>query len=436
MEAGQAQPPGKEKAMSHYLDEVKRNMQTLTFIKENSPEMPDIQFAVKGYRAEREQGKDGIKYISQAFWYGNQLARKAMEARGIVLKETYAAHNKNKKQMAFSMGNGNHKRITYNDETVKKKVYYVGKKPVLKVRSGLEEEYVLADTRHVNSKTGYCENCGALNRLTEDYAGCEYCGTPMRMKEIHTKLVSVQNNLSGDWYQKMLFGAVLIIVIFGCLLVTALDMKAQGAFSAGVSLGNVIYLFITGALPAGIMAVLLYAILGNLLCVPILISIHNSGQRVANVGYHMRKQDANFSDAEFYGIIQSYAKLWFLSKNRRELGCITEIDNYADDSVVDADCLACKGQKVWEDDIYTYIQMKLQMRLVKMNGEKLNAVKRLATVTLKRKRGVLSSLATETFTCPSCGSAVNILEGSKCSYCGNALDMAATDWVLHAVETE
>ncbi|MDE5967356.1 MAG: hypothetical protein K2G89_11060 [Lachnospiraceae bacterium] len=422
--------------MGNYLNEVKQNIKTLKFLTENNSEMRDIQSAVKGYRTEREQGKDGIRYISQSFWYGNQLARRAMEARGIILKETYSVHDKKDKPMAFSMGNGNHKRITYNDKTVKKKVYYAGEKPMLKVRTGLEEEYILADTRHVNSKTGYCENCGALNRLTEDYAGCEYCGTPMRMKEIHNKLVSVQSNLSGDWYQKILLGAVFLIMVFVCLLATALDMKMEGLFSEGITVGNIIYLLLTSLLPAGIMAVLLSIVLGNLLYVPILLSIHNSGQRVATVGFHMRKRDANFSDTEFYGIIQSYVKLWFLSKNRRELGCIAEIDNYVDDSVIDADCLACKGQKVWEDDIYTYIQMKLQMRLVKIHGEKLKAVKQLATVTMKRKRGALSSLATETFTCPSCGSSVNILEGSKCSYCGRALDMVTTDWVLHNVETE
>lgn len=422
--------------MGHYLNEVKQNMKTLKFITENNPEMQDIQSAVMGYRTEREQGRDGIRYISQSFWYGNQLARKAMEARGITLKETYSVHDKKDKPAASSMGNGNHKRITYNDKTVKKKVYYAGNTPVLKVRTGLEEEYILADTRHVNSKTGYCENCGALNRLTEDYAGCEYCGKSMRIKEIHNKLVSIQSTITSDWYQKKLLQIIFIIMLFICLSATILEMKMEGAFSEGITIITIIFPLFISVMPAGIMTVMSYIVLANILYVPILISMQNSKQRVAAVGFHMRKRDANFSDTEFYGIIQSYVKLWFLSKNRRELGCIAEIDNYADDNVVDADCLACKGQKIWEDDTYTYIQMKLQMRLVKMYGEKLKAVKQLATVTMKRKKGALSSLATETFICPSCGSSVNILEGSKCSYCGKALDMAATNWVLHHVETE
>lgn len=423
-------------SIGDYLNEVKQNIKTLKFITKNSSEMQDIQSVVTGYRTEREQGRDGIRYISQSFWYGNQLARKAMEARGITLKETYRVRDKKDTPTASSVGNGNHKRITYNDKKVKKKVYYAGEKPVLKVKTGLEEEYILADTRHVNSKTGYCEKCGALNRLTEDYAGCEYCGTPMRMKEIHNKLVSVQSDMSGDWYQKKLFGAIFLIMLFVCLLTTTLNMRMEGMFSEGITIITIIVLFLISLMPAGIMSVLFYIVLVNLLYVPMALSIQNSRQRVATVGFHMRKRDAEFSDTEFYGIIQSYVKLWFLSKNRKELGCIAEIDNYADDSVVDADCLACKGQKVWEDDTYTYIQMKLKMRLVKMHGKKLKAVKQLATVTMKRKKGVLSSLATETLTCPSCGSAVNILEGSKCSYCGKVLDMTATDWVLHDVETE
>lgn len=417
-----------------YINEIQQAVRTMRLLTDDSPEMPDIKETVSGYQKERQEGKDGIRYVSQTFWYGNQLARRAMERHGIWLKEIYFERPKSGRTRGTFIGDGNQTRINYNGQMIKKKIYYRGMRPILKIHSALEEEYILADTATVNSKTKYCERCGALNRITEDYAGCDYCGAPMRIKEVHKKIVSFQSDMTGDWYQKMMILSASVLVFCMAIIGNIRQLFAEGIFDYGINLGLILYSLFTGVFMAGIYGPILGIFLGNFFFIPIIISIQNSESRVLKVGQKMRRKDPDFSETEFYGIIQAYTKLWLLSQNRNELGCISEIAGYEDNSVVDADCLACKGQKVWVDKGFCYINMKLKMRLIRMYDKVPKAQRKTLSVTMRRRADAKSCLTTESFSCPDCGSAVDILKGDHCSYCGKKLEAAETNWVLHDVK--
>lgn len=65
------------------------------------------------------------------------------------------------------------------------------------------------------------------------------------------------------------------------------------------------------------------------------------------------------------------------------------MENCQDMSILDVDCLGCKASRVWADEAFTYVKMKLKVRLVSEQGERL--VKRRTTCTVQTKRrGILS----------------------------------------------
>ncbi len=401
----------------------------------NSPEKREVKSIVEQYRRAREKGEDGIACTTQPYWYGNRLTNKIMADHGVSLREEYALMSKKEKDYTISMGDGSLKRIQYHSPICRTKVYCRGDRPVLKVREHLQERYILADVGYKNAKTLYCESCGARMDVTRDYGGCPHCGSTVRIRGARKKIVTIDREMSGGWYQwRFILGVSLFF--FVCMFISGvIELIQEGDFSYGSVLGMFFYLLLAAAASAP-MSIVVGVFFGNFLFVPILISLGCSNARVNRVGYEMQKRDPHFSHTEFYGLTQAYMKLWFLSAKPSDLGCISEVENCRDESILDVDCLGCKGSRVWTDTDFTYIAMKLKVRLICAQGEKLTKKKTVCTVTMKRQKHVRTGLEPEILKCGNCGASIDMLGDGRCTYCGSRADISAIDWMLCDVNTE
>lgn len=400
----------------------------------NSPEKREVKSIVEQYRRAREKGEDGIACTTQPYWYGNRLTNKIMADHGVSLREEYALMSKKEKDYTISMGDGSLKRIQYHSPICRTKVYCRGDRPVLKVREHLQERYILADVGYKNAKTLYCESCGARMDVTRDYGGCPHCGSTVRIRGARKKIVTIDREMSGGWYQwRFILGVSLFF--FVCMFISGvIELIQEGDFSYGSVLGMFFYLLLAAAASAP-MSIVVGVFFGNFLFVPILISLGCSNARVNRVGYEMQKRDPHFSHTEFYGLTQAYMKLWFLSAKPSDLGCISEVENCRDESILDVDCLGCKGSRVWTDTDFTYIAMKLKVRLICAQGEKLTKKKTVCTVTMKRQKHVRTGLEPEILKCGNCGASIDMLGDGRCTYCGSRADISAIDWMLCDVNT-
>lgn len=401
----------------------------------NSPEKEEVKSIVEQYRKAREQGKDGIAYTTQPYWYGNRLANRVMVDHGVTLREEFRLMSKREKDYTISMGDGNLKRIQYHSPICRKKVYYRGDAPILKVKEHLQEQYVLADTAYENKKTRYCESCGALIDMTKDYAGCPHCGAAVRIREVHKKIVSIDREMSGDWYQLRFICGVFLIFMVWAFSLGLIGLISEGDLAFDTVMGAFL-MFLLGTLACAPMGIVIGVFFGNFLFVPILISLQSSRARVNRVGYEMRKRDPQFSHTEFYGLAQSYMKLWFLSADPSDLGCISEVENCQDNSILDVDCLGCKASRVWADEAFTYVEMKLKVRIVSAQGQKLVKKRTACTVTMKRRKEVKTTLQSEVLKCANCGATIDMLGDGQCTYCGSRFDISAIDWMLCGVRAE
>ncbi|MDE5718640.1 MAG: hypothetical protein K2I53_13700, partial [Lachnospiraceae bacterium] len=240
----------------------------------NSPEKSEVKAVVEQYRKAREKGEDGIAYTTQPYWYANKLSSRVMADHGVHLREEYSLMSRQEKDYTISVGDGNFKRIQYHSPICRKKVYYRGDKQVLTVREHLQEKYILADTRYENSKMRYCESCGALMGVTRAYGGCPQCGSAIRIREVHKKIVTIDREISGGWYQKrFILGVFVIMLVYGYILGT-IGMIQDGYFEDGFFWGAVFYLLLTTTMPVALMSVWMGAIFGNLLFVPIIVSLN------------------------------------------------------------------------------------------------------------------------------------------------------------------
>lgn len=158
----------------------------------NSPEKEEVKSIVEQYRKAREKGEDGITYTTQPYWYGNRLANRVMVDHGVTLREEFRLMSKREKDYMISMGDGNLKRIQYHSPICRKKVYYRGDAPILKVKEHLQEQYVLADTAYENKKMRYCESCGATIDMLGD-GHCTYCGSGFDISAIDWMLCGVRS---------------------------------------------------------------------------------------------------------------------------------------------------------------------------------------------------------------------------------------------------
>lgn len=400
----------------------------------NSPEKREVKSIVEQYRRAREKGEDGIACTTQPYWYGNRLTNKIMADHGVSLREEYSLMSKKEKDYTISMGDGSLKRIQYHSPICRTKVYCRGDRPVLKVREHLQERYILADVGYKNAKTLYCESCGARMDVTRDYGGCPHCGSTVRIRGARKKIVTIDREMSGGWYQwRFILGVSLFF--FVCMFISGvIELIQEGDFSYGSVLGMFFYLLLAAAASAP-MSIVVGVFFGNFLFVPILISLGCSNARVNRVGYEMQKRDPHFSHTEFYGLTQAYMKLWFLSAKPSDLGCISEVENCRDESILDVDCLGCKGSRVWTDTDFTYIAMKLKVRLICAQGEKLTKKKTVCTVTMKRQKHVRTGLEPEILKCGNCGASIDMLGDGRCTYCGSRADISAIDWMLCDVNT-
>ncbi len=400
----------------------------------NSPEKEEVKSIVNQYRKAREQGKDGIAYTTQPYWYGNRLANRVMADHGVTLREEYTLMSKKEKDYTITMGDGSLKRIQYHSPICRKKVYYRGDTPVLKVKDHLQEQYVLADTGYGKEKTRYCESCGALIDVTKDYAGCPQCGAAVRIREVHKKIVSIDREMSGSWYQlRFLWGACLTSM--GCVFLACFsDLIIESDLTWDSVLGTFFMLLLStlALAPAGIAIAAIY---GNFLFIPILISLQSSKARVNRVGNEMRKRDPQFSHTEFYGLVQSYMKLWFLSAQPSDLGCISEIENCQDTRILDVDCLGCKKSRVWTEGEFTYVEMKLRVRLIYAQGEKLVKKRTACTVRMKRRQNVVTTHKSDVLQCANCGASLDLLGDGECTHCGSRFDISSIDWMLCGVRS-
>lgn len=401
----------------------------------NSPEKREVKSIVEEYRKAREQGKDGIAYTTQPYWYGNRLTSRVMANHGVSLREEYTLMSKKEKDYTISMGDGSLKRIQYHSPICRKKVYYRGDVPVLKVNEHLQEQYVLADTGYGKEKTRYCESCGALIDMTKDYAGCPQCGAAVRIREVHRKIVSIDREMSGDWYQRRFITGVFLILMVWAFSLGLIDLISEGELAFGTVMGTFLMILL-GTLASAPMCIVMGVFLGNFLFVPILISLQSSRARVNRVGYEMRKRDPQFSHTEFYGLVQSYMKLWFLSAQPSDLGCISEIENCQDTRILDVDCLGCKASRVWADEVFTYVEMKLKVRLIYEQGEKLAKKRTSCTVRMKRRKEVTTTHRSDVLQCANCGASLDLLGDGACIYCGSRADISSIDWMLCHVKAE
>lgn len=123
----------------------------------------------------------------------------------------------------------------------------------------------------------------------------------------------------------------------------------------------------------------------------------------------MRKRDPQFSHTEFYGLVQSYMKLWFLSAEPSDLGCISEVENCQDTKILDVDCLSCKASRVWADEVFIYVEMRLKVRLICAQGEKLVKRRTACTVRMKRRKEVTTTHRSDVLQCANCGAYLDLL---------------------------
>lgn len=399
----------------------------------NSPEKTEVKSIVEQYRKAREKGEDGIAYTTQPYWYANRLSSRVMADHGVHLREEYSLMSKQEKDYTISVGDGNLKRIQYHSPICRKKIYYRGDKPVLTVREHLQEKYILADTGCENSKMRYCESCGALIDVTKAYGGCPQCGSAIRVREAHKKIVTIDREMSGSWYQWRFIWGVFLAFMACVLIVSLVELLREGDFTYDSVLGTFLMLLLS-TLAFAPVGIVIGAIYGNFLFIPILISLHRSNARVNRVGYEMRKHDPQFSHTEFYGLMQAYMKLWFLSTEPSNLGCISEVENCRDTSILDVDCLGCKWSQVWTAGGFTYVEMRLRVRLILAQGEKLVKKRTIGTVRMKRREHVVTTHKADVLQCANCGASLDMLGDGVCAYCGSRADISSIDWMLCGVQ--
>lgn len=413
----------------HFMKEFGNNIRTCKTLK--GAEKTEIMNVVKDYHRQREKGEDGISTTTQTMWYANKLGRNALERHGLRMSETYECKDSGETNV-FSMGDGNHKRITYTSPYIRTKTFYGQQKTVYKCKDLLQEKYILADTNYENGRTRYCDNCGGLIDMSKGYQGCPYCGVAIRIKETHNKIMTINRAMTGDWYRKWIMAATILLLFIAGVICGYLENLHDGTFEYGVYAGDIVLIFVQAALLAGMTGFILGVILTNIILMPIVCSIARSESRISKIGYEMRKHDSNFSSTEIYGTIQAYTKLWFLASNKSEMGCVSKVQYNQDDGIVDVDCLGLKQVRCWEENGYSYIEAKLLVRYITFCGEKLTKKRTKTLVTLRRRQGITSSIKMEALKCSCCGANIDILNGA-CIACGNSMDVEYYDWVLYDI---
>lgn len=263
-----------------------------------------------------------------------------------------------------------------------------------------------------------CPNCGAEQTLDELLDGCDYCKTKFDISAYDDKVMSVMKNKTTfdtrDGNNSAVIGWV-VVAAFGVIGVLFGIMFAL--FTLGLSLGV--------SLLGGVVA-----------CFGFKCAVDANKGVDNNTRWKNQIKDNNpdFSEEDFIGSLDCKLKSIHYASNPRELAAFVKCDiapfvkSYQNIINCETGKISFKNYRIEGD--YQYLDIHREIEVLQDCDSHLQPARGVVGVTLAKRISYKLKNDVTLYRCDGCGASISLVEGGKCTYCGNEMDYAAYDWVV------
>lgn len=395
-------------------------------------------------------------YSSQLLWHCLFLQKKRMEKFGLTLqfqssRRAYTSRKEVVRSETYFDGRYDVKDVSEEIDSLRS-FYYQGKN-IKKLYDKEVAHYTLLSAKKTTDDQFVCPNCGAISTKKNLIDGCDYCGTKFTIEDIENSVGSFgfRRDFKVSQSKKEVITELIYPWVF---MITEMPLIYFGFFGAFLYMSESIFARLITGIVASVLLGLLgvwFAKINMLIAVPIVNSFSSGWEKKnKNIVYrakeeqeqerkmaeYVRNFDFKFSIQNFFGGVQNKLMAIHYADRKEQINAFSDVDisNYLDSyrDVVDVDIMKMTLCSYEIKDGMQHAVVKTEMILRSFLDGKMKEKKENVKMMLSKSESCRSQTVCgpSIMTCSSCGSSLSLIEGKKCAYCGNELDLKKFDWVI------
>lgn len=376
--------------------------------------------------------ENGFMTATQNLWYTQYLNKRRLMSLGLTAHYDYIQPTKYEK--------GENQRYPYwdyrhdgknlickiSDSMNYRKSFYDRNRCVwADERRNSPGEYYIIQSRSVNGNY-ICPSCGWEGPLECFVDGCDYCQTKFHIEDLKQKVSSVYT--PGDWTQHR-DGFTIhknFVPMYVALAIIVIALLAIGSNMGGAMMMLAPFLGIV------VMVLVLTLFIGK----KSRESVAGGPARTNQTLEKIRSVDKHFSMETFIGNLSNKLLSICYAGSPQEIAPFAVCDMAplvaAFRGVIDCKLLECVLMDYQSDSNFQHLQVKAGILLTRYENGGVRQEKAFLNLGLiKSIRALTQSINdVNVYRCDSCGASLTLLNGGKCEYCGQGLDLKEYDWVI------
>lgn len=299
----------------------------------------------------------------------------------------------------------------------------------------------------VDGEEAACPNCGYVSTITSFVDGCDACDSKFTVQDFETKIAgfSLEENTSAKIKDTVFSNAKRLGWLCGGFVILGIVALILSAMRLMV--GNT-EIDIVGAMLGLYLSFLMLPITVKVLIVLLvlfaagtffLLSIYKNPILQESV---IKEYLPNFSAGDFYQNLEYKLRNIHLTDKVDEVSVFARcaLDEFVKDyrNVVECDMTRLKFLQCKKEADGYRVKVEAELRLAECKGKRIvTNYEKLYLVLFGKPEVIDKSVTTlREYKCPGCGGSLNLLEGGKCSYCGNIFDYSEFGWVIESYQSK
>ena len=385
-------------------------------------------------------------HVSQPFLYSLRLSKKRLEKNGLDMEmdARFIRSSKNViSRRSYEKGERIEAGIYKYDAEVSKKI----RKDSKVIYKAKEKKFCFTGVIKAvgDGENAICPRCGHNGKISSYIDGCDYCHSKFKVSDFEEKIslfntetngkqkiLSICKKMIGFFGVAIFFSIIAIIISFIVLLVAT----ATNGDAITLSYSAFIFIILFNSVPILKDMIIAFGIISIGLLIGIKIFVKNE-KIVKNSVYHQLKDfGINISPNDFFQNLEYKLRNIHFAEKKSEVEAFASFDlekviaNY--ENVIECFVHQIKFLNLRKDGDRYLIDVEVTLYLSRLINKKIKTENEKIILKMSGKSGMkinnISSVME--FSCDNCGSAIDILKGGKCDYCGEKMDYSEYDWII------
>lgn len=386
-----------------------------------------------------------VNKTTQPFWQSMRLSKRRLESKGLSMDVEISQDSKSKTikdERLHMRKEGHHLVGNKMMNVIAHRTFYREGKEIQSVKSKEICSLSMLKTE-VYGDRATCPNCGNVGTISSFIDGCDACDSKFTVHDFETKVsgFSLEENTSAKIKDTVVqnakrLGIVLAILMLICVVGVIVLSVWMLAGEEGKDIMNLL-------IPISVVVRMIPIIRNTIFVLGVvfiagtvyLMSVYK--KRTSNEAM-VKQVIPNFSEGDFYQNLEYKLRNIHLTDRAEEVNVFARcqlnqiITDYK--NVVDCDMTRLRFLNLKKVSDGYKLDVKVDLRLTEYNKNRIFTNYEKVNLVLFGKPEVIGKSITtlHQYTCPGCGASINILEGGKCSYCGNIFDYSQFGWVIES----